>query len=524
MLSPAFHDGQRSGDLLTRVGGDVSRVQDSLVVWFTTLAPEALTLVGMLAILVLIDPVMAATALGITPALAVVMNDRRRRIRGAQRRSRDAQGSLAAALAETLRNVPLIQAFGRERHTASDFERRNKASARTSMWVDDLSGRYAALADVLLAAGGGAVLVLGVAQVLSGRMTLGVLLVVMSYVAGLYGPIRSLSRVGSTLSKGAASRERIEEILRAPVDIADAPAARPLLEMRDAVCFEQVWFGYRTDSPVVRGLDLTIESGEWLTIMGPTGAGKSTLLGLMLRLYDAWRGAITVDGADVRDLRLADLRRVFAIVPQDSWIVAGSLRDNLSFGDPLASERCLLEAARLALVDEFADRFGGFDAEVGEGGRRLSGGQRQRLALARALVRNSPVLLLDEPTAGLDAESKRLVLAALTRVAGDRTLVTVTHDPEVAACADRVIVLEDGRVSRSYWARPAIPSEVRAADTTAVSGQAGRPAKFKGGDSYVTWQTRRQGPRSGDGVRRQLPGTGLGGSGGGNDRAVGVGQ
>jgi ATP-binding cassette, subfamily B, bacterial len=446
-LSLPFHDRHRSGDLVTRLTGDVGRVEDSLVAWLTTLVPEALTLAGMAVILLAVDRTMGLAALAVAPLLAVVVALRRRRIRDAQRRSRDASARLAADATEMLRNVRAVQAFTREQETSERFQGRSRGALRAVVGAMDLEARYSPLADMLLAGGSGLVLWLGVVAVTSGRMTVGTLLVVLSYLGSLYGPIRSLARLARTLARGAASRERILEVLASPEEVESSPVALRARPLRRSLVLRDVSFSYPDGPPVLRGVDLEIKAGERLCVVGPTGAGKSTLLALLLRFYDPDQGVIDFDDFDLRHLELDSLRRQIALVPQDPWMMDGSIASNIAFGRPSAGEAEVLLAARIALVDEFADRLpDGYATDVGEGGVRLSGGQRRRVALARAILRDASVLLLDEPTSGLDAASERAVLRALGNAARGRTVVSVSHRLALAGEADRVVVLDGGRV------------------------------------------------------------------------------
>jgi ATP-binding cassette subfamily B protein len=446
-LALPFHDRHRSGDLVTRLTGDVARVEDSMVAWFTVLVPEVLTLAGMVVVVLAVDPTLGLAALAVAPPLAVVVALRRRRIRVAQRASRDADAALAGEATEVLRNVRVVQAFTREGEAGARFSGRSRGAVRAALAAMDLEARWSPVADLLLAAGGGLVLWLGVTAVTSGRMTLGTLLVVLAYLSSLYGPIRALARLARTLARGAASRERVLEVLDSGEVVPEAPDPLGAGPPRLGLALRGVWFAYGEGAPVLRHLDLEVAAGERVCVVGPTGAGKSTLLALLLRFYDPAAGAVELDGVDLRRLELASLRRQIALVPQDPWMLDGTIADNLAFGRPGATTEELEAAARAAFLDDVVTRLpDGWNTQIGEGGVRLSGGQRRRVALARAILRDASVLLLDEPTSGLDAASEQAVLDVLDRAAEERTVLSVSHRLSLAARADRVVVLDGGHV------------------------------------------------------------------------------
>jgi ABC-type multidrug transport system fused ATPase/permease subunit len=295
-------------------------------------------------------------------------------------------------------------------------------------------------------------------------MTLGTLLVVLAYLSSLYGPIRALARLARTLARGAASRERVLEVLDSGEVVPEAAEPLPAGPPRHGLALRGVWFGYAEGATVLRHLDLEVAAGERVCVVGPTGAGKSTLLALLLRFYDPDAGSVELDGTDLRDLELGSLRRQLALVPQDPWMLDGTIADNVGFGrrswggsggrtpprmDQASpqDERLEAVAAQTGLHELIRQLPDGWDTQIGEGGVRLSGGQRRRVALARAILRDASVLLLDEPTSGLDAASEQAVLDALDLAAEGRTVLSVSHRLSLAARADRVVVLDGGRVA-----------------------------------------------------------------------------
>jgi ATP-binding cassette, subfamily B, bacterial len=446
-LSMRYHDRNRSGELANRLVGDVNRVVDAMVVWFSTVIPEAVALLGMLVLLLLIDPLLGLTGIAVAPLLALIIAVRRRRVRDAQRRARERSGALASHSTDLLRHVRSVQAFHRFDDAEASFASRNQQALGSNVSALLLEARLQPATDLVLAVGTAGVLFLGVARVSSGDLSLGTLLVVMSYLSGLYAPVRSLSRLNNTLTRGAASRDRLAEVLDSGESVPERPAAVPAPRLTEALTFDQVSFGYRPGTPVLSGLDLSVPVGRTVCIVGASGAGKSTMLSLLLRLYDPSDGAIRIDGVDIGDCSLESLRERVAYVPQDPWLLDGTVLDNIVFGHRGVDLASVVSVARECLVDDFVRHLpDGYATEVGENGVLLSGGERRRLAIARAVVRSADILLLDEPTSGLDAASEAKVVAALQRAGRGRTVVMVSHRLNLACAADTVVVLSGGRL------------------------------------------------------------------------------
>jgi ATP-binding cassette subfamily B protein len=447
ILPMRFHDQNRSGELVSRLVGDVERVQDATVASLTTLVPGVLTLIGVFVVMMFIDPVLSLAALAVMPVLLGVLMARRRGVRTAQRRARDEEGRLAAMATDVVRNVRAVQAFGHEPKAQAHFQRQNTATAGASIFAMDLEARYSPLADIVLAFGTAFVLWFGVTRVTSGKITLGLLLVFLSYISSLYSPIRALARLARTMTKANASRERIGQILHVAELVPEDPEPLTARAPTRELTLRHVTFSYSREAPVLVDLNLHIPAGQTVCFVGPSGVGKSTLLALLLRFYDPNSGAIELDGVDLRRFSLASLRRQIALVPQDAWIIDGTISDNIAFGQTGTAQANIEHAARVALVEEFVVRLPhGYDTLVGESGALLSGGQRRRIALARAVLRASPLLLLDEPTSGLDAVSESTVVDAIANATKGRTVLMASHRLGVAAIADRVVVFERGRI------------------------------------------------------------------------------
>jgi ATP-binding cassette subfamily B protein len=371
----------------------------------------------------------------------------RTRIKNSEREVRDRYGRLAAHATDVLRNVRAVQAFFRQDDEERRFRRESAAATKSALTAFDIQSRYAPIADLLLSLGSGLILILGIMRVTSGHISVGTLLVILTYLSSFYHPIRSLTRLTSAFARGAASRERLMEVFADEGDISEDPRAFPAPRGSCALALHNVTFGYRRETPVLSNVSLQINAGETICIVGPTGAGKSTLLSLLLRFYDPDEGSITMDGIDFKRLTLRSLRDRLALVPQDTWILDGTIADNIRFGRSEATDDEVRLAGKVALVEEFVARLPeAYDSVVGESGTRLSGGQRRRVALARALVRDASIFLLDEPTSGLDANSEAMVIDALRRVAQNHTVVMVSHRLKLAAIADRVVVLDGGQI------------------------------------------------------------------------------
>ena len=446
-LSLRFHGRQRTGDLITRLMSDISRVQDMLIQWFSVLLPNVALLVGMMVVMFWIDWMFTLIALAVGPPLFLFAYRYKTRIKGASRRARSLEGMLAARAGEVLSAVRVVQAFTREEFEDDRFATQSSRTVAANLEATRLQAQFSPLVDVIAGLGTATVLFVGTHRVLSGKLSLGLLLVVLSYLGSLYRPIRQLSKLAYVSSRGAASVERISEILEAEPDVRDVRDAVRAPRLTGQVSFKRVGFAYVDFQPVLRDIELEAEPGTMVAIVGPTGAGKSTLVSLIPRFFDPQWGRVVIDGIDVRGMQLRSLRAQIAIVPQEPMLFEGTIYDNIAYGRPQATEEDVLRAAKAALVDEFVRRLpDGYETEVGERGATLSGGERQRISIARALVRDAPILILDEPTSGLDPGSERLLMEALRNLAAGRTTFVIAHRMSTIAGADQVLVLDQGRI------------------------------------------------------------------------------
>lgn len=445
-VSLQFHDQNRTGDLVSRLTSDVRRVRETMIAWLDRVIPESLSLVGVLIIMVFIDVRLTLIALTVIPLLAYYAVAKRPKIRRVQRIARDRRGDMVSHATDSLRNVRIVQAFARQDAETVRFGHRIDESTEAAIEALDVGARYRPISTVVLGAGSALVSWFGVTRVLSGEMTLGTLLVVLSYLSSLYSPVRTLSRLVSTFAKGAASRDRLLDLFADDHLVEDSPGAVEAPWGPQSIHLRGVTFRYDEKTPVLEGADLDIAAGESVCIVGASGVGKSTLLALLLRLYEPSSGGIWFGERPLKQLSLQSLRERIALVPQDPWMIDGSIRDNILFGHTTPSDFAFRTAVTDALVHQFTDQLpAGLDTPVGESGLLLSGGQRRRIALARALLKDASVLLLDEPTTGLDASSSRYVLDAIDRARHGRTAILVSHDLKLARHIDQILVMNEGR-------------------------------------------------------------------------------
>jgi ATP-binding cassette, subfamily B, bacterial len=445
--SLSFHDRQRVGDLTTRITADVDYVQEMLVASLSVLLPNLAVLLGIAAVMLAVDATFALVALAVAPFLFVAIFLQTRRIKEASRRARRLESDVAALAAETLASIRVVQAYTGEPRQFDVFRERNLSRLAAGLDVVGAQARLSPLVDILTACGTALVLWYGARRVSSGEMSLGLLLVFLTYLAQFYRPMRNLSKLASVVSRGQASADRVHEILSADVRVVERADAAPAPSLRGAVSVRSVTFGYEPSHPVLHDLCVDLQPGETVALVGVSGAGKSTVASLVPRLYDPWAGEVLLDGLDVRGFTLASLRAQIALVLQDSILFRGSILDNIAYGRVGATAEQVLAAAEAAYVDEFVRELPeGYETVVAEKGTTLSGGQRQRIAIARALVRDAPVVILDEPTSGLDALSERYVLKGLERLMAGRTVLLIAHRLSTLQRADRIYVLDAGRV------------------------------------------------------------------------------
>ena len=446
-LSLGFHTHARSGDLLTKIAGDTNTLKDVFADSILKFTSYVLTVAGMLAILAAIDWKIGFIALATLPFLGYSLLHLYRKTKLSVKTQKRQEGKVASRMSEVLQAVPLVQAFARERYEAEQFDAVTQETVRESIRVARLEAAATRSSEIITALGTAAAVLFGAFQVLKGRMLPGDLVLVVGYLTNMYKPIRQLAKLSTDFSKAMASAERISEILDIEPEIVDRPDALPAKGLTGEIVFRDVSFDYGDGRDVLRNVSFAVAPGQRLALVGVSGAGKSTIVSLILRLYEPQQGAILIDGRDIRQYRRASLRRHIGLVLQQSILFGATIRENIAYGKPRATSQEIEAAARAANADEFIRELEhGYDTVIGERGATLSGGQRQRIAIARALIRDAPILILDEPMTGLDGESEGKVREALDRLTAGKTSVIVTHDLQSVADADQVLVLDGGSV------------------------------------------------------------------------------
>ena len=446
-LSLSFHSRARSGDLIVRVMSDVGFLQDIAVTALLPMLANLLTLAGMAVVMLWLNTPLALLAFATGPLFWVSTMRFTRRIQDAARRQRQQEGAMASTAAESIGAVKVVHALSLEGTFTRVFSGQNRKSLATGVVGTRLSASLERTVDVLIAFATALVLWFGARQALGGAMSAGDLIVFLAYLRTAFRPLKDFAKYTGRLAKASAAGDRVLDILDRTPDVRDLPGAVVAPALRGAVVFDGVEFAYEPDRPVLHAIECVVEAGQHVAVVGPSGSGKSTLVNLLPRLYDPTAGCVRIDGRDIRDYTLESLRRQLSVVLQDTLLFAGSIRDNIGYGAPGASVEAIEAAARLANAHSFIEVLPqGYDTPAGERGVTLSNGQRQRIAIARAAVRQAPLLILDEPTVGLDGENERAVIEALERLAEGKTTFLITHDLGLASRADVILYIEAGRV------------------------------------------------------------------------------
>jgi ATP-binding cassette subfamily B protein len=449
-LSLSYHDKKRTGDLISTVTSDIDSIQDVISNVLLGVVVNVMTLLGMIAVMFYLNWRFTLIALSVAPALALVVYSFTRRIKQASREVRKKEGEVVSILEEVLSSIRVVKAFTREDYEQRRFEQQSEESVEMALRARGVKAKLAPIVEVIVAGGTCVVLWYGTRLVLSGQLSSGSLLVFLLYLGKMYKPMRELSKMTDSISKAVVGFERIQEVLDTERQVRNLRGARNAPPFKGQIEFDHVYFAYEEGNRLLKDLNLSIKPGQVVALVGPTGAGKTTIVSLIPRFYDPNTGTVKIDGTDVKKFKIKSVRQQISFVLQESLLFRATIRQNIAYGRPEAKNEEIVEAAKLANAHEFIEKMPqGYDTMVGERGVTLSGGQRQRIAIARAVIRNAPILILDEPSSGLDAASEELVFDALTRLMEGKTSIVIAHRLSTIRRADVIFVIDKGAVVES---------------------------------------------------------------------------
>ena len=446
-MSLAYHDRKNTGDLISRVTSDIDAIQTFISSSLLDAVIDVLTLGGMIGVMLYINWQFTLIALSIVPVLGAVVYKYTRSIKKASREVRKKEGQIVSVIQEVLTSMRVVKAFAREDYEQKRLEEESLENVEIVLRARSMKARLTPIVTVIVSVGTGLVLWFGARLVLAGSLKVSSLIVFIWYLGKMYKPIQDLSKMTDTYSKASIGYERIGEILDTDGEVKDQPGARDAARLKGAIEFDHVTFGYDPNCPTLKDVSVAIQPGQVAAFVGPTGAGKTTIISLIPRFYDPTSGTVRIDGTDVRRFKQRSLRRQISLVLQETVLFQGTIWHNIAYGKPNASREEIVHAAEVANASEFIEKMpDGYDTMVGERGVTLSGGQRQRIAIARAVIRNTPILILDEPSSGLDAESEKLVFEALDRLMKGKTSIVIAHRLSTIRSADVIFVVKDGEI------------------------------------------------------------------------------
>jgi ATP-binding cassette subfamily B protein len=443
-LGLAEHDKVRTGDLITRVTSDIEVIQDFIDSALLGILVDVLTLGGMVGVMFYLNWRFTLIALAVMPVLFLVVYRYTRRIKTASRAVRKQEGELLSVVEEALTSIRVVKAFAREDYEQQRFDSESLANVEAGLEARSVKAKLAPVVEVIVAIGTCLVLGYGARLVLAAQLTVGELIMFLLYLGAMYKPMRDLSKMTDTVSKAVVGYERVQEVLDIESQVRNERRARRAPRFAGEIAFNKVSFGYGPDKPIITNVSFKVAAGQVAAIVGPSGTGKTTIVSLIPRFYDPVSGQVVIQGSDIRRYQLKSLRDQMSFVLQDTVLFRATIWENIAYGKPGAPPREIRRAAELANASEFIDAMPeGYDTMVGERGVTLSGGQRQRIAIARAVIRDTPILILDEPTAGLDAASEQAVMEALGRLMKGRTSVVIAHHLGTIRHADAIFVIKD---------------------------------------------------------------------------------
>lgn len=443
-LSLAEHDEKQTGDLISRVTTDIDSIQDFVTTALLGIVTNVLTLLGIVSIMLFASWRFTLVSLAVAPVLFGIVYFFTRRIKTAAREVRKKESALISTVQEVFSSIRVVKAFAREDYEEQRFARQSLDNVEAALEARGMKMMLSPVVDVVVASGTCLMLAYGARMVMANELTVGDLMVFLAYLRMMYKPMRELSKMTDTASKAGVGFERVREILETESAVRDTPRARAARDFKGKIEFDHVSFGYTPHQVVLKDLTFQIEPGQVAAFVGKTGGGKTTIINLIARFYDPISGTVRIDGADIRTFTLKSLRDQISFVLQDTLLFHAPVWQNIAYGRPQASRADIVSAAELARADEFITKMpDGYDTMVGERGVTLSGGQRQRIAIARAVIRNAPILILDEPTIGLDAESEGAVMEALQGLMKGRTSIIIAHHLGTILKADTIFVMKN---------------------------------------------------------------------------------
>jgi ATP-binding cassette, subfamily B, bacterial len=446
-LSLAYHDHKQTGDLISRVTSDIDAVQSFITTGLLSTLINLITLLGMVAVMFYINWRFTLIALSVAPVLFMIVYTYTRRIKKASRAVRKKEGEIVSVIEEVLGSIRVVKAFAREDYELRRLEEESLEGVEISLRARGLKAKLTPIVQIIVAVGTCLVLWFGTRMVLSTTLSAGSLIVFILYLGKMYKPMQELSKMTDAYSKAAVGYERIQEVLQTDKEVKDLPSSRPAPRFRGQVEFEHVHFYYTQDTPILKDVSFKVEAGQVAALVGPTGAGKTTIISLIPRFYDPVSGTVKIDGTDIKEFRQKSLRQQISFVLQETVLFHAPVWQNIAYGKPEATRAEILKAAELANASEFIEKLpDGYNTVLGERGMTLSGGQRQRIAIARAIIRNTPILLLDEPTSDLDASSEKLVFEALDRLMEGKTTIVIAHRLSTVRKADVIFVIKEGDI------------------------------------------------------------------------------
>jgi ABC-type multidrug transport system fused ATPase/permease subunit len=447
-LSLSYYDTQQTGNLLSTITTDIGTIQSFASESTLGILVDLMTIVGMLGLMFYLNFDFALIAVGVTPFLLLFVLRFKKAVKKATHEVRHRQSDIVAVVQQGLESVRVVKAYGRQELEEEHLKEASQAAVDAALKARRIKSLLSPIVGAVVAVCVAFVLYRGASLILAGAMTIGSLTVFLAYLNKFFKPVQDLAKMTNTIAQAAVGVERVQMILGADDRIPERPDGRVPEAVKGEITFEKVAFSYKPDAPVLKEITFSIPAGQMVGFVGSTGGGKSTVASLIPRFYDPTAGRILVDGVDVREYRLQPLRDQIGLVLQDTVLFRGSIADNIAYGRPGATREEVIAAAKLANADEFISRMSrGYDSEVGERGMTLSGGQRQRIGIARAIIRNSPILILDEPTAALDTESEKTVMEALERLMKGRTTIAIAHRLSTIRNADKIVVFKDGVVA-----------------------------------------------------------------------------